>query len=90
MIQDFSDMCTALYCIVDDLYQPLAKQHDHRPGPRAACSDSEVITLSLLAEILGLDEEVAFLAHMKRHGRPCSRCCPSAVATIGGGAPCSA
>lgn len=67
MIQDFADMCTALYCLVDDLYQPLAQQHDQRPGPRAACSDSEVITLTLLAEILGLDEEVAFLAHMQRH-----------------------
>ena len=67
MIQDFADMCTALYCIVDDLYQPLAQRHDHRPGPRAACSDSEVITLSLLAELVGLDEEVAFLAQMKRH-----------------------
>lgn len=69
MIQDFADMCTALYCVVDDLYQPLAQQHDHRPGPRAACSDSEVITLTLLAEISGLDEEVAFLAHMRRHGQ---------------------
>lgn len=67
MIQDFVDMCTALYCLVDDLYQPLAQQHDRRPGPRAACSDSEVITLTLLAELLGLDEEVAFLAYMRRH-----------------------
>lgn len=67
MIQDFAAMCTALYCIVDDLYQPLAQQYDHRPGPRAVCSDSEVITLSLLAEVLGLDEEVAFLAYMRRH-----------------------
>lgn len=67
MIQDFADMCTALYCLVDDLYQPLAQQYDHRPGPRATCSDSEVITLTLLAEIGGVDEEVAFLAQMKRH-----------------------
>ncbi len=67
MIPDFVDLCTELYCVVDDLYQPLARQHDHRPGPRAASSDSEVITLTLLAEILGLDEEVTFLAYMKRH-----------------------
>jgi transposase len=67
MIPDFVDMCTALYCLVDDLYQPLARQHDHRPGPRAACSDSEVITLTLLAETMGLDEEVGFLADMRRH-----------------------
>jgi transposase len=60
-------MCTALYCLVDDLYQPLAREHDHRPGPRAVCSDSEVITLTLLAEFLGLDEEVGFLAYMRRH-----------------------
>ena len=67
MIPDFVDLCTALYWLVDECYQPLAQQHDHRPGPRAACSDSELITLSLLAELLGLDEEVAFLAYMKRH-----------------------
>lgn len=69
MITDFADLCTYIYVLVDELYQVLAAPYDHRPGPRAAFSDSEVITLTLVAELLGLDEEVAFLAYLNRHHR---------------------
>ena len=67
--QDFEGLCTALYCLVDECYQPLAARYDHRPGPAPACSDSEVITLTLVAELWSMDEEVAFLAYMRRHWR---------------------
>jgi hypothetical protein len=67
MIETFADLCTALYVLVDDLYQIMAPPHDHRPGPRAACSDSEVITLTVGAELVGLAEEKRFLQYMRRH-----------------------
>jgi transposase len=67
--QDVEEMCTVLYWLVDECYQPLAQAYDHRPGPPPACSDSELITLSLLAELWSMDEEVAFLAYMRRHWR---------------------
>ena len=57
MIQDFPDLCTYVYGLVDEPYQVLVAPHDHRPGPRAEFSDSEVITLTVVAELLGLDED---------------------------------
>jgi hypothetical protein len=67
MIESFADLCTVLYVLVDDMYQIVAPAHDHRPGPRSAFSDSEVITVTLVAELLGLDEEERFLAYARRH-----------------------
>jgi hypothetical protein len=67
MIETFADLCTALYVLVDDLYAIVAAPADHRPGPRSDCSDSEVITLTLMAELVGLDEEKRFLAYVRRH-----------------------
>ena len=65
MIEDFADLCTYVYVIVDELYQLVVAPHDHRPGYRSDFSDSEVITLTLV----GMDEEQAFLAYVKRNHR---------------------
>jgi hypothetical protein len=54
---------------VDDLYRQVAAPYDRRPGPRSAFSDSEVITVTLVAELLGLDTEAGFLADLARHHR---------------------
>src|SRR5579859_773638 len=67
MRETFADLCTAVYVLVDDLYQIVAPPVDHRPGPRAVFSESEVITLTLVAELVGLDEEERFLAYVRRH-----------------------
>ena len=69
MIETFADLCTAIYVLVDDLYQLVAPPYDHRPGPRSEFSDSEVITVTLVAELLGIDEEKRFLKYMRRHHR---------------------
>ena len=67
MIADFADLCTAVYVIVDELYQVVAAPYDHRPGPCAEFSDSEVITLTLVAELVELDEEKKFLGYVRRN-----------------------
>src|SRR3954470_14780054 len=67
MIAGFADLCTYVYVIVDETYREVAAPHDTRPGPRAAFSDSELITLTLAAELLGLDAETRFLAYVRRH-----------------------
>ena len=67
MIAHFADLCTYVYVIVDELYQAVAAPHDHRPGPAAELSDSEVITLSLVAELVELDQESRFLAYVRRN-----------------------
>ncbi len=67
MIEDFADLCTYVYVIVDELYQAVVAPHDRRPGERSDFSDSELITLTLVAELVGLDEEKAFLAYVRRN-----------------------
>jgi hypothetical protein len=67
MIESFIDLCTAVYVLVDDRYRVVAAAHAHRPGPDGACSDSEVVTLTLVAELVGLDEETCFLAYIRRN-----------------------
>lgn len=69
MRQSVADLCTAADVLVDDLYQELVRPHDRRPGPRAACSDSAVITVTLVAEFVGLDKETRFLAYVGRNHR---------------------
>ena len=62
MIQTFEDLCTYAYVTVDELFQTYVLPHDHRPGPRSTFSDSEVITLTLVAEVVGLDDETVVLS----------------------------
>jgi hypothetical protein len=67
MIASFTELCTYVYVVIDDLYQAVIAPHDRRPGPRGACSDSEIITLTLVAELTGQDEEGPFLASVRRN-----------------------
>lgn len=47
----------ALYTVVDDLYREhFAGRKPSRPGPKVRLSDSEVLTLSILAQFLGRAE----------------------------------
>jgi len=69
MIQTFEDLCTYVYVTVDELFQTYVLPHDHRPGPRSSFSDSEVITLALVAELIRLDDETVFLDYVARNHR---------------------
>jgi len=69
MIADFADLCTYVYVLTDEAYQEVAAPHDTRPGPRAVFTDSELITLTIAAELLGLDAETRFLAYVRRNHR---------------------
>jgi Transposase DDE domain len=69
MIQTFEDLCTYVYVTVDQLFQRYVQPYDHRPGPRATFSESEVITLTLVAEVGGLDNETVFLDYVARNHR---------------------
>ena len=62
MIADFADLCTYLYVLTDEAYREVAAPYDTRPGPDAAFSDSELITLTLAAELVGIAAETRFLA----------------------------
>jgi hypothetical protein len=67
MIADFAELCTYLYVVTDEAYQDVAAPYDHRPGPRSGFTDSELITLTLAAELLGLAAEGRFLGYVRRN-----------------------
>lgn len=70
MIADFADLCTYVYVLTDETYRAVAAPHDRRPGPRSAFADSELIALTIAAELLDLDARVRFLAYVRRNHAP--------------------
>jgi hypothetical protein len=62
-------LCTYVYVTVDELFQTYVQPHDHRPGPRSPFTDSEVIALALVAELVSLDDETVFLDYVARNHR---------------------
>ena len=66
MIDSFDDFCLWMYVMVDDIWQqitPLFK----RPGPSSECSDSELLTMALVGECRGWDEETTMLSNWREH-----------------------
>src|SRR3954447_230790 len=56
MITQFEDYCLWMYVAVDELW-PLVAPRCRRPGPAPVCSDSELVTMVLVGESRGWDEE---------------------------------
>ena len=69
MTLDLDTFLTALYSIVDDLYQQhYAPLKPRRPGRRPDLSDSEVLTLIICAQWHGRSQR-AFIRYAKEHWR---------------------
>lgn len=67
---DSATLLTALYCTIDDLYQEhFANRKPVRPGRRPELSDSEVLTLAVLAQWRADRSERAFLTYAITHLR---------------------
>ena len=66
MITDFDDLCLWTYVIVDDILIKLAPLL-RRPGPCPECTDSELITMILIAECKGWDIETQLLSEFSQH-----------------------
>jgi hypothetical protein len=56
MIPQFEDFCLWMYVVVDELWPKVAPLCQ-RPGPAPRCSDSELVTMVLVGECRGWDEE---------------------------------
>jgi len=67
MIRDFVDLCTYVYVVTDEVYQRAVAPYDTRPGPHAGFTDSELLTVSVVAELVGLDAETRCLAYLRRN-----------------------
>jgi hypothetical protein len=68
MIEDFEDFCTAMYTLIDDTWRQVAPLFA-RPGPAPACSDGELITMAIVGECCGWDQETEALARWAAHRR---------------------
>jgi hypothetical protein len=66
MIEDFDDFCLYMYVIVDDIWKEIAEMFE-RPGPAPVCSDSELLTMTLVGECRGWDLETELLSHWHSH-----------------------
>src|SRR5262249_57717108 len=66
MITHFEDFCLYCYVFVDELWRRLAPFFP-RPGPDPVCSDSELITMALVGECRGWDEETTLLRHWQAY-----------------------
>ncbi len=67
---DLNTFLTTVYCIVDDLYQAhFARRKPVRRGPKPELSDSEVLTLALLAQWQPRRSEMAFVDYAVQHWR---------------------
>lgn len=66
MITDFDDFCLWVYVIVDTIYQSIEPRLNLR-GPKAECSNSELIAMSLIGECRGWDQETELLSQMQDH-----------------------
>lgn len=67
---DENTFLTTVYCTVDDLYQTHCAPHKpRRPGVKPRMSDSEVLTLALLAQWHPSRQESAVLRFAHHHWR---------------------
>lgn len=56
MMAQFEDYCLWMYVVIDELWPGVAARY-RRSGPSPACSDSELVTMVLVGESRGWDEE---------------------------------
>lgn len=66
MIADFEDFCLWMYVVIDDVWREVAPL-GQRPGPEPGCSDSELLTMLVVGECCGWDQETEALSQWRRH-----------------------
>jgi hypothetical protein len=65
---DLETFIVTVYCVLDDALAGLTGRARLRPrGPAPRLADSEVLTLEVVGEYLGLDRDAAIYAYFRRH-----------------------
>jgi hypothetical protein len=68
---DLESFTIAVYCLVDELLTEVRAHPDWRRvrsrGPAPSLADSEVLTMEVVGEFLGLDQDVAIDRYFRRH-----------------------
>lgn len=62
----FEDFCLWVYCVVDEVWARIAPRC-RRPGPAPRCSDAELVTMALVGEAKGWDQETELLSAWAAH-----------------------
>lgn len=62
---DLSTFITAVFCLIDDWLK--GQRPLRRRGPAPKLSDSEVITIEVVGEFLGIDTDKGLYEHFRRH-----------------------
>ncbi len=66
MIANFEDFCTWAFVVIDDLWKRI-NPLPNRTGPSPACSDSELITLAIVGECKGWDQETELISNWQNY-----------------------
>lgn len=68
-IGDLKDFITVTYVLIDDIYQEITPTHikERRNINESILSDSEIITISIVGELLTIDSEKAWLGFCKKN-----------------------
>lgn len=64
MLAEFVELCTVVFVVVDDIWREIESRFP-RPGYPSEFSDSEVIALALISELMGTDKESRFLSFVR-------------------------
>ncbi len=62
---DLNTFITAVFCLADDWLQE--QKPSRRRGPAPELSDSEVLTIEIVGEFLGIDAEKGLYTYFRRH-----------------------
>jgi hypothetical protein len=62
---DLSTFIVSVFCLIDDRLKDLGRLRARGPAPKLF--DSEVITIEVVGEFLGLDEDTELFAYFRRH-----------------------
>ena len=65
---DLDDFIIAVFCVIDEAMAPVVGGHRLRQrGPQPVLADSEVLTMEVVGEYLGLEQDSALFAYFRRH-----------------------
>lgn len=69
VIEDLKDFITVIFVIVDDTYQEVTPAYikNRRNSNRSKMSDSEIIAVSLVGELMSIDSENAWVGYCKKN-----------------------
>jgi hypothetical protein len=64
---DLEEFIVTVFCVVDDLLAAVQPRGPRQRGPAPKLADSEVVTMEVVGEYLGLDQDRAIYTYFRRH-----------------------